>query len=66
LGVYTVRYNVNDGNGNSALEVTRTVNVVDTTKPVITLLGASPVTVECRGSYTDAGGCLQLIPHQGQ
>ena len=54
-GAYTLLYNVNDGNGNSALELTRTVNVVDTTLPVITLLGTSPVTVECHGLYADAG-----------
>ena len=35
VGVYTVRYNVSDGNGQDAAEVTRTVNVVDTTAPDI-------------------------------
>ena len=36
-GTYTVRYNVNDGNGNAAVEVTRTVTVTkDPTPPVIT------------------------------
>ena len=54
-GVYTLRYNVSDGNGNNAAEVTRTVHVADTTPPVITLLGDNPATVECRGSYMDAG-----------
>jgi hypothetical protein len=55
LGSYTVTYNVDDSSGNSALEVTRTVNVVDTTLPVITLLGASPVDVEAGSVYVDAG-----------
>ncbi|NLD78896.1 MAG: DUF5011 domain-containing protein, partial [Mollicutes bacterium] len=36
LGTYTVKYNVTDSAGNIANEVTRTVHVVDTTKPVIT------------------------------
>jgi len=56
-GTYTVHYNANDGNGagNNAIEVTRTVNVVDTAKPVITLLGDNPATIECHGSYADAG-----------
>ena len=54
-GSHTVRYNVNDGNGNSAAEVTRTVNVADTIRPVITLLGSNPAQVECGGVYTDAG-----------
>ncbi|WP_438963170.1 immunoglobulin-like domain-containing protein, partial [Nonlabens sp.] len=35
--------------------VTRTVNVVDTGLPVITLLGIDPVTIEVGGTYTDAG-----------
>jgi large repetitive protein len=55
VGVYTVTYNVSDAASNAATEVTRTVNVVDTTAPVITLGGASPVTMECGDTYTDAG-----------
>ena len=47
--------NVTDGEGNPAAERTRTVNVVDNTDPVITMLGASPVTVECGDTYTDDG-----------
>ncbi|MCF6180612.1 immunoglobulin-like domain-containing protein [Lutibacter sp.] len=52
---YTVTYNVSDSNGNAATEVTRTVNVVDTTAPVISLLGTTPITVEVGSSYADAG-----------
>ena len=55
VGVYTVTYNVTDANGNAAVEVTRTVNVVDTTVPVITLLGYATVTIEVGSTYTDAG-----------
>ncbi len=55
VGTYTVTYNVADSAGNDAAEVTRTVNVVDTTPPVITLNGASPVTLEIHTAYTDAG-----------
>ena len=33
VGSYTVTYNVTDANGNAALQVTRTVNVVDTPVP---------------------------------
>ena len=39
VGNYTVTYDVADANGNAAITVTRTVNVVDTTLPVITLIG---------------------------
>ena len=55
VGVYTVTYNVTDANGNVAVEVTRIVNVVDTTVPVITLTGESTVTIELGSTYTDAG-----------
>jgi len=35
LGAYTVTYNVSDSSNNKAIQVTRTVNVVDTTAPRI-------------------------------
>ncbi len=54
-GDYTITYNVQDPSGNAAIAVTRLVHVVDSTPPVITVQGASPVTVECHSSYTDAG-----------
>jgi hypothetical protein len=55
-GSYSVTYNVSDSAGNAATEVTRTVNVADTTPPVITLLGQNPVTLECNiDTYTEAG-----------
>ncbi|MCI8291568.1 MAG: DUF5011 domain-containing protein, partial [Clostridia bacterium] len=37
LGTYTIKYNVTDSSDNTADEVTRTVKVVDTQKPVIEL-----------------------------
>ena len=55
LGTYTVTYNVTDSSGNPATENTRTVNVVDTTVPVITLLGENPVTIPVNTAYEDAG-----------
>ncbi|CAA6826477.1 MAG: Putative cell wall associated biofilm protein [uncultured Sulfurovum sp.] len=36
VGTYNVYYDVNDTSGNEALQVTRTVNVVDTTPPTFT------------------------------
>lgn len=54
-GSYTVRYNVSDSSSNAAEEITRTVNVVDATPPVIALIGSVSVTVECGASYLDAG-----------
>jgi hypothetical protein len=54
-GTYTITYTATDPSGHAATPVTRTVNVVDTTAPVITIAGANPFTVECHTTYTDAG-----------
>jgi uncharacterized repeat protein (TIGR01451 family) len=54
-GTYTLTYNATDAAGNAAPPVTRTVTVVDTTKPVIALSGASTMTVECHTSFSDPG-----------
>jgi hypothetical protein len=48
VGTYTITYNATDPSGFAAAPVTRTVNVVDTTKPVVT--APANVTV-----YTGAG-----------
>jgi hypothetical protein len=42
-GTYIITYNATDPSGNPAPPMTRTVNVVDSTAPVITLNGNSPV-----------------------
>ncbi len=55
VGSYPVSYNVSDSGGNAAVEVTRTVNVVDTTVPVITLVGANPQVIEVGSSYVESG-----------
>ena len=55
LGQYIVTYNVSDAAGNAAVQVTRTVNVVDAGTPVITLLGTSPVEIFLGTAYVDAG-----------
>ena len=39
IGSYSVTYNVSDSAGNAATPVVRTVNVVDTTPPIITMNG---------------------------
>ena len=55
-GTYSVNYNVSDAAGNAATQVTRTVNVIaDTTKPVITLIGASTININVGDSYSDQG-----------
>ena len=54
-GTYTVTYNVSDAAGNAATPVVRTVNVLDTEAPVITIIGGSTVTVNQGATYTDSG-----------
>jgi uncharacterized repeat protein (TIGR01451 family) len=54
VGSYSITYTATDSGGHTATE-TRTVNVVDTTAPLVTLNGASSVTIECHTVYTDAG-----------
>ena len=55
VGNYTVSYNVSDEAGNAAQEVVRTVNVGDTTLPVITLKGEAIVQADLGTSYSDSG-----------
>ena len=59
VGTYMVTYDVSDGAGNAALQVTRTVNVsvpvTDNVPPEITLLGANPLNLLVGGSYADPG-----------
>ena len=54
VGSYTVTYSATDANGNTTT-ATRTVNVVDTTAPVVTVTGDDPVTTELGADYDDAG-----------
>jgi hypothetical protein len=66
VGVYTIEYVASDPSGNTATN-TRTVYVVDTTSPVITLLGSNPLTVECHAGFTDPGAtaidaCVGTVP----
>ena len=55
FGTYTITYSATDACGNQAIPKTRTVNVVDTTSPVITVTGATSLTHEVNTVYVDAG-----------
>ena len=57
VGSYTLTYTATDLDNNTAT-ATRTVNVVDTTAPVITVVGDNPVTNELGVAYTDAGASV--------
>ncbi|HKQ48040.1 MAG TPA: SBBP repeat-containing protein [Phycisphaerae bacterium] len=49
MGHYDVLYDKTDSQGNAAVQVTRTVNVVDTLAPTLTV-DTTPLTVESHGS----------------
>ena len=55
LDTYFVTYDVTDSDSNPATTVTRTVNVIDTTPPEITLIGSDPIEVILNDGYVDAG-----------
>ena len=54
VGTYTITYTATDKDGNTAT-ATRSVSVVDTTQPVVSVTGDNPATTELGGTYTDAG-----------
>ena len=56
VGAYELKYNVSDAAGNTATEVTRTVNVIaDTIAPEITLNGSNPMSVDLGSTFSDPG-----------
>jgi len=58
VGTYTLTYNVRDNSGNNAIPVTRTVNVIDQTSPVIALIGANPLTIAQGSTFSDPGSTV--------
>ncbi len=55
LGQYTVAYNFTDSSLNQAVTEERIVNIVDTTIPVITLIGDETIYLECGVDYVEQG-----------
>jgi hypothetical protein len=54
VGSHSITFGVSDGRSGTDSE-TITITVVDTTAPVITLLGSNPITVEAGDTYSDSG-----------
>ena len=61
VGSYTVTYDATDAAGNAATQVTRTVNVVDTTAPVVTITGYNPHPYELGSSYTQTAASNEAL-----
>jgi hypothetical protein len=63
VGPYTVRYNYTDRAGNQALEVSRTVNVTDTTAPVLIELASvgTPTKTPVYRFSTDEAGTISYL-----
>lgn len=55
LGTYHVTYTAQDSSGNIATPIVRTVNIVDTIPPVITLNGDSHANIAINSEYNDDG-----------
>jgi len=55
VNTWSVTYNVSDAAGNNAAEVLRVVEIVDTTAPIINLIGANPQTINLNEAYVELG-----------
>jgi hypothetical protein len=55
VGTYVITLNVSDATGNTAIPVNISVNVVDTTAPVITVNGESSLDIHQGETYTELG-----------
>ncbi len=58
VGSYSIFYNSVDLDNNPAIQVVRTVNVVDTTKPLITLNGVTSILEVGVDTYTELGATV--------
>jgi hypothetical protein len=54
-GTYTITYDVSNSNNISAIQKIRTVNVIDTTPPIVVLNGDAVVTLTIGDTYTELG-----------
>ena len=55
LGTYIIKYDATDNSDNEATTVERTVHVVDSTAPIITLVGDGYLEIEVGGTYIERG-----------
>ncbi len=55
LGSYTLTYRAVDTSGNEATALKRIIHVVDTTPPVVTMMGEAFIEIELGETFTDPG-----------
>ncbi len=55
VGLQTLTYRYTDMAGNASNSINRTVTIVDSTPPVVTLVGSGTLTIERASTYTDSG-----------
>lgn len=55
VGIYILRYDVSDNQGNQASTITRTIEVVDNVEPIINISGDNPLILEFGTPYTELG-----------
>ena len=55
LGQYTITYNVEDTKGLSATQISRTVHIIDTVNPIVSLVGDVNVDLNLGTTYTELG-----------
>jgi len=55
LGIQTISYTSSDASGNNATAVTRTVQIIDTVGPTITMIGSPSIQMAFGTSYVDPG-----------
>ncbi|QGQ97946.1 tandem-95 repeat protein [Paenibacillus psychroresistens] len=66
LDDYPMQYNFTDMAGNHAVTVTRTVHVIDTTAPIITLLGSNPLTVNEHTNFNTLQLAASVADNSGE
>ena len=55
VGTYQVSYNAMDDDGNAAFEIFRDIEIVDTTPPILTLIGDNPLIISTCAPFTELG-----------
>ena len=55
LGVYHIYYNATDSYGNHAKQKIRTITVIDTISPIITIIGPNPLDIKYGHPYIEYG-----------